>query len=139
MTIADLLAAARLLPDGASLTLPREALLELEQVVTSKAIGDQAAQVESSASPWQEKLWTVPADTRMSLTNVCDALTRPKSWGYRHTSPASGLPRIPHRKLDGELVFIAGEVRAWVRDHEEVVVKPTSITPIARARRAAEA
>ena len=29
---------------------------------------------------------------------------------------------IPHRKLDGTLLFTAGELRAWIRDREAVLV-----------------
>jgi hypothetical protein len=70
---------------------------------------------------WREKLWTVPSDTRLGRNELCEALGRPASWVYRHTSPKGGLPMLPHRKLDGELVFVVGEVRAWVIDHEEVL------------------
>ena len=28
---------------------------------------------------------------------------------------------IPHRKLEGELVFLVGELRTWIRNTEETV------------------
>jgi predicted DNA-binding transcriptional regulator AlpA len=70
---------------------------------------------------WREKFWLVPAETRLGLVELTEALGKPKSWVYRHTSEKSGLPRIPHRKLDGSLIFVVGEVRAWLREHEESV------------------
>jgi hypothetical protein len=140
MTLADLRRAAELLPAGSALTLPREALLEALLAALDESDNDRTNRVpivpmeEASSAAWQERLWTANADTRMTLADVCEALSRPKSWGYRHTSPRSGLPRIPHRKLDGELVFVAGEVRVWVREHEDIVVESTPITPIHRRR-----
>jgi hypothetical protein len=71
---------------------------------------------------WREKLWTVPTDTRMTVPDVAEAIGRPLSWVYRHTSVKSaGEQRLPHRKMDGELLFVAGEIRAWLLDHEETV------------------
>jgi hypothetical protein len=69
---------------------------------------------------WREKLWTAPAETRIGRVELLEAVGRPASWLYRRTGP-SARDRIPHRKLDGELVFVVGEVRAWLREHEEVV------------------
>ena len=43
-------------------------------------------------------------------------LGRPKSYIWRLTATKS----IPHRRLDGVIVFVLGEVRAWVRKHEVV-------------------
>lgn len=40
---------------------------------------------------------------------------------YARTGAKAEDP-IPHRKLDGTLLFAAGELRAWIRDREEVVV-----------------
>lgn len=128
-------------PDGALLTA-QSVLGLLRNSAPADAIVNQAAQdytTTSVVSSWQERLWTVPADTRMTAPDVGEALCRPKSWVYRHTSQATGLPRLPHRKLDGELVFVAGEVRDWIRQHEEIVVVTTAVTPIERARRASRA
>lgn len=75
---------------------------------------------------WRGKLWLVPAETRIGVTELTEALGRPKSWVYRHTSDkavaAGSGPMLPHRKLGGELVFVVGELRAWIRASEEVVV-----------------
>lgn len=69
---------------------------------------------------WPERLCSAPAEMRMGAVELAAALGRPRSWVYRHTSRKSGLPVIPHRKLDGQLVFLVGEVRQWLREHEEV-------------------
>ena len=70
---------------------------------------------------WRERLWKVPGDTRIGTVELCEALGRPRSWVYRHTSLRSGCTLLPHRKLDGQLVFVAGEIRAWLRENEEIV------------------
>lgn len=69
---------------------------------------------------WREKLWTVDGATRLGVVEVAEALDRPKSYVYARTGPSAANP-LPHRKLDGSLVFTAGELRAWIRDHEDVV------------------
>ena len=81
---------------------------------------------------WRERLWTVPAETRLGVAEVAEALGRPKSFVYCRTGPKAEDP-IPHRKLDGVLVFTAGELRAWLRSREDVVVAgPMESTPAER-------
>lgn len=81
---------------------------------------------DASAGPepitWRERLWTVPTETRFGVVELCEALDRPRSFVYRHTSSKSGLSLLPHRKLDGELVFVAGEIRGWIQSNETVLV-----------------
>jgi hypothetical protein len=82
---------------------------------------------------WREKLWLVPAETRVGANELCEALGRSKHWLYRHTGP-SAENRIPHRKLDGELVFAVGEVRTWIRENEHVIeAAPMESTELERA------
>ena len=128
-TLADVMMWLENAPSG-TLVPTGAVLAQLRGVVTTvPAQPEEAAQVRLG---WQERLWSAPDETRMRVNDICEALGRPKSWVYRHTSQAAGLPRIPHRKLDGELVFVAGEVRQWVREHEEVVHSATvPIKPIA--------
>ena len=80
--------------------------------------GRDQGQVEPPS--WRERLWVAPAETRLGVGEVAEALGRAKSWVYAHTGPKADDP-IPHRKLDGVNVFTAGELRAWIRDREEVV------------------
>ena len=84
----------------------------------------RAAQAEnlpaaSSSSSWRERLWTADAECRIGRAELLEAVGRSKSWLYRHTK-ARAKDRIPHRKLDGELVFVVGEVRSWLRAHEQI-------------------
>ena len=71
--------------------------------------------------PWTLLLWTADPETRIGRAELLEAVGRPTSWLYRHTGPKA-KHRIPHRKLDGELIFLVGEVRRWLRDREEIIV-----------------
>lgn len=87
-------------------------------------VADEAPVAEPIEPPpwtWRERLWTAPAETRLGREELLEALGRSESWLYRHTGAAANDP-IPHRKLEGSLVFRVGEVRAWVRDQEDVIV-----------------
>jgi predicted DNA-binding transcriptional regulator AlpA len=78
-----------------------------------------AAEVGVAESPtWRERLWTCHAETRLGIEELCEALGRSKAFVYRHTRAKT----IPHRRLDGELIFVAGEVREWLGHREETVV-----------------
>jgi predicted DNA-binding transcriptional regulator AlpA len=81
--------------------------------------------------PWSVRLWEVPPQTRLGPVELLEAVGRPRSWLYRHTGPKASA-RIPHRKLDGALQFVAGEVREWIQEHETIVVpgrgKPLLVT-----------
>jgi hypothetical protein len=75
---------------------------------------------------WRERLWTAPGETRIGVKELAEAMGRPRSWVYRRTAPNGERALLPHRKLDGELVFAIEEIRCWVREHE------TEITPLVR-------
>ena len=78
-----------------------------------------------TAGSWRERLWTAPPECRIGREELLEAVGRPRSWLYRHTK-AKAKDRIPHRKLDGELIFVVGELREWVREHEEIVQAGTT-------------
>jgi hypothetical protein len=112
--------------------LPAGTLLPVEAVLEALAEDDSAAgrpgalpdalEPVPSTTPraWRVLLWTVPPETRIGREELLEAVGRPRSWLYRHTAAKAGH-RIPHRKLDGELVFVVGEVRAWLKEQEQVV------------------
>ena len=136
MTLADRL---RLLleamPPGGSVTIPRDAVAEwLEQDMESLQDAPPAAPplVEGDAT-WRTMLWTVPAETRLGVSDLAEALGRSKSWLYKRTGPKADSP-IPHRRLDGELTFVAGEIRTWLRTREEVVHALPMAPPSLRVR-----
>lgn len=111
---------------------------EVLEAIREAGPSDGGVAVAPSGEPappnWRAQLWTVPAETRLSVEEVADAVGRPKSWVYRHTSAKSGLAQLPCTKLDGELQFIAGEIREWITLNEERIVAPLNITPIRRQR-----
>src|SRR5690348_15654795 len=106
--------------------IPVEAVLAvLTDVVGAQGQAEAAPSAlagpqEPSGQSWRVLLWTVPAETRIGREELLEAVSRPRSWLYRHTA-AKAEHRIPHRKLDGELVFVVGEVRAWLKAQEEIV------------------
>ena len=104
-------------PPGTTITAA-----SLVEALAEMATEAPMAPPEPLQHTWRERLWLVPAETRLGVREVAEALGRPASWVYRRTSVKSEKAPLPHRKLDGELVFTAGELRAWVERHEAVVV-----------------
>ena len=94
----------------------------LAQAIAASVPNIQGRSVVQQPMSWRERLWLVAPDTRLGVAELLEALGRTKSWLYRHTGPNSPGTRIPHRKLEGELVFVAGEICSWVRDNELVRV-----------------
>ena len=112
----------------ASATLPAsEVLARLPEAEEQEIPQTEPSPIELT---WRERLWLVPSETRLGVHEVCEALDRSSSWLYRHTGPKAEDP-LPHRLLDGQLVFVAGEIRHWIREHEESVFE----LPMDRERR----
>lgn len=108
---------------------PRGTLVDAGALLTlveaePTAVATVAGSDDRTPATWRERLWIVPAETRLGVTEVAEAIGRPRSWVYRHTSEKAAADggRLPHRKLDGELLFVAGEIRDWIRDSEEMLV-----------------
>lgn len=130
-TVADVIAWLELAPTGT--LLPVAGLLEQLRAVTPDRAPEMA--VVDSPTTWRERLWTVPPETRLGVPELAEAIGRPKSWVYRHCSRRSGLPLLPHRKLDGETLFVVGEIRRWVAEHEEIAQRaPGPALSMARRR-----
>ena len=102
-------------------TIPAASLAETLATVTSAA---PAPPAEPLMHTWREKLWLVPGETRLGVREAAEAIGRPVSWVYRRTGEKSAKAPLPHRKLDGEIVFTAGELRAWLKGHETIVTPP---------------
>lgn len=92
---------------------------ELELMVDADPEAPEPPPVTPSEPTWRERLWTAPAATRIGRDELCEALDKSKSWLYEHTKKR----KIPYRKDEsGELVFVVGEIRAWLRSREVVIV-----------------
>lgn len=85
------------------------------------------AQVHPS---WRERLWNCEPKTRLWLDEVAEAMGKSKA-AVRKLIQRHGLPC---RRRHGELVFLAGEVRDWLRVQEHDV-QATIIPAPARPRR----
>jgi hypothetical protein len=116
-TLADLHAWAASAPAGTLVTVPADRLAALLEGVEHAAPSPAADQPRT---PWRALLWIVDAETRIGRDELLEATGRPLSWLHRHTGPKS-TDRIPHRRDEGQLVFIVGEVRHWLKAREQVV------------------
>jgi hypothetical protein len=111
-----------LLPDGAAVTLPADAVrvwLEDEPGIPAPVA------IVAEPETWRCRLWTCPADTRLGVRELAEALDRSPDWVYRATnrklSEARGRAPLPCSRLDGVLVFTAQCVRRWLPSAEEIV------------------
>lgn len=96
---------------------------------------DATEQSENDDEPfWREKLWTCPAETRLWREDLEEALGVKKEWIHRRTQSKADDP-IPHRPLGRRLLFLAGEVRHWVRQQEDIAVAgPSAPSPDEKRR-----
>ncbi len=85
---------------------------ELEAGIIEPLSASNQPPPDMSEPTWRERLWTAPAESRIGRDELLEAVGRPASWLYRHTSQKGDCARIPHRKMDSELVFVVGEVQA---------------------------
>jgi predicted DNA-binding transcriptional regulator AlpA len=121
-TLAELHRWAAEAPEGTTVpasTLAR--LLAAMEVAEHRHASAPMQALEPGPESWRSLLWSVPAETRLSVDEVAEATGRSKHWVYRATSEGRGRTRLPSRKLDGRLEVTAGELRAWIRDREEVL------------------
>lgn len=117
----DTLAWLEYAPAGALVPVDavRDAIRAL--VPSGAAIGRQRPSLDS----WRERLWSAPPETRIGVKELAAAVRHSPSWVWKRTAPKDGSEPLPHRKRDGELVFLVGEVRAWL-EASETGTAPTS-------------
>ena len=121
-----LLAAVVGLPDDASVSFTvssiREMLGESREQDSGRREPPGETHTRAVEWTWREKLWACPAETRLGVEEVCEALGKSNSWIYKRTTEVSdSAERLPARRMHGQLVFTAGELRTWVREHEDVI------------------
>jgi hypothetical protein len=119
ISVAEFIGWLRRAPAGT--TLAAERVLEILEADAPAAPSPQ--RVDVCKLTWRERFWGVNPEMRIGVAELAESLGRPKSYIYRHTSRKSGLPLLPHRRLDGDLVFVVGEVRRWVELHEQAIVR----------------
>lgn len=132
MTLEELDAFVRSAPPGT--LLPASTVADS---LADRAPSRNDTPVATAAASWRERLWTVTAETRLDVEQLSEAIGRPRSWIYRHTSAKSDRPRLPHRKLDGQLTFLAGEIRHWIERNEIVVERGSQQLQLMHRRRGA--
>ena len=124
-SLAELVSWLRTAPLGTS--LPAASVLAAIEPLADLPEQEVPSQSREAGGDWRERLWTAPPQTRIGVKDLAEAMGRPKSWIYRHTAPGSQLPPLPHRKLDGGLVFVVGEIRSWLESHETRLVGPLRV------------
>lgn len=132
LTLASFVAWLEQSPPG---TLLDAASVRGRLATIAEAVAVAPASTSSDGAPlsWRERLWIVPAETRLGVLEVAEAFNRPKSYVYRATAASAGASRLPHRKIDGELQFVVGELRAWIKAHEETICAGSTLTLSRRA------
>lgn len=83
-----------------------------------------APEANTEHSTWRERLWSVPAETRMTAAEVAEALGKSRSWVYGHAKAPTGNKDevvLPFRKLGHDTLFLAGEIREWIETSEVVM------------------
>jgi hypothetical protein len=112
------------LPPGAAVTLPADAVRAWLDEDAPEPAG-RPVLVPDEPAGWRERLWTVPADTRLSVAEVAEAAGRSRDWCYRATdgkrAAKKGREPLPCSRIDGMLVFQAGAVREWLRRSEQII------------------
>jgi predicted DNA-binding transcriptional regulator AlpA len=121
-SLQDLLAWLDQAPGG-TLVAAEQVREILQTLIRRPPTSPEAPSLANAALSWRERIWTVPEQTRLGCRELAEAVGRPVSWVYRRTSERSGCGLIPHRKFDGELVFVASEIRSWIGKHEHVILE----------------
>lgn len=106
----------------ASARRARTALSELEErldAIERKSGNEDSVSVVEVEPSWRQKLWSCPPETRLNAEQAAEATGMSVSTIYKATS----AEEIPHRKMSGGLVFVAGELRSWLRERESVEVE----------------
>lgn len=115
------------LPPGASVTLPADTVRAWLDDEPSAPAAPELVTDSTPPQSWRERLWTVPAEMRLGVPEVAEAVGRSRDWVYRACSAeqakVKGRDPLPCARLDGELVFSAAAVRDWIR-RSELVVNP---------------
>ena len=132
MTIDELRAWVGSAPAGTMILA--SSLAECLSDTPERASGQRSTAATPEPPTWREKLWTVPAEMRIGVRELAEALDRSVSFVYRHSGSAkSGVSLLPHRKLDGELVFVVGEIRGWIQRNEQTIVAGRAPLHLARS------
>lgn len=114
--MAEKLAVLRSLPPSTMIAV--RDVVELIDSIPDQPVHMPTCDPEAVQLPWSALLWLVPGETRIGIRELCEAVGRPRSWVHRHTAERGNCQRLPHRLMDGRLIFVAEELRQWLLQHE---------------------
>lgn len=86
------------------------------KTVVAEAVREALKEIGAAGVPWPEKIWTVPAECRLSVEDFAAVVQRSKQCIYRWSKTKA----VKVRKLDGVLVFRAADVRSFLTSREEI-------------------
>lgn len=94
---------------------------EVEAAVREALDGLERPERDAEPAPasWRSRLWSVSAETRLSLSEVAEALDVSERTVRRYMDDNGDRPPLPHRKGPTGLTVTAGNLRQWIQDVEE--------------------
>lgn len=120
-SLADFVDWLHLAPAGTKIEISALAS-QLTNLVTSRSeVPGPSASPAKSRATWKERIWTCPPQTRLGISELAEAIGKSTSWIYKRTGPSATDDKIPCRRLSGELVFLADEIRTWISEVESIV------------------
>lgn len=98
----------------------RAAVREEVQAAVREALdGLERPERDTEPASWRSRLWTVAPETRLSLSDVSEALDVSERTVRRYMDGSGDRPALPHRKGPTGLTVTAGHLRTWIQDVEE--------------------
>lgn len=97
------------------------ALREREAEVLESAADAMAERIEATddePTSWRERVWTVPAQTRLDLEAVAEVLDVSTRQVRRYVKGQTDDPRLPATRGPAGIRVKAGDLRRWIEDAE---------------------
>ena len=92
---------------------------EVQEAVREALDGLERPEPDAEPASWRSRLWTVEAETRLSLTEAAEAMDVSERTVRRYMDGNGEQPPLPHRKGPTGLTVTAGDLRRWIQDVEE--------------------
>lgn len=90
-----------------------------EAVTEALADVDLSPPAPDTDEGWRSRIHRVHADTRLSLSEVAEALDVSERSVRRYFQGTNGKPALPHRKGPSGLTVRVGDLLQWITDVED--------------------
>ena len=114
--------------------VPAAAVLELLDAVGPAKLETPALEYRMT---WRERIWLVPDDTRLGVHECAEVFGEKRNWVWARTRTDAGksaLRQLPVQRIDGNLVFRAADLRAWMLGGDSEATTSAAGTYEARRR-----